>query len=104
MRFYLGDTDVAVAADALYSDEAISAALTVKTSVEAATAFLAQGLVARFSRDPVKVTAGGQTFDFSDRLPAWRRLAVEMTAASATDGALTFVDASYGADDEPSEY
>ncbi len=74
-RFILGDTDTA---NPLLTDEEIAAALTYKSSVETdALVFLAKGLLARYSRSPVKITQDGQTLDFSERVKTWRELVAD---------------------------
>lgn len=75
IRFILGDTDTA---NPLLTDEEIAAALTYKSNVEAdSLLFLARGLLARYSRSPVKVTQDGQTLDFSERVKTWRELVAD---------------------------
>jgi hypothetical protein len=75
----LGDTDVD---SALLSDEEIAAVLTLKGSEDAACLTLAKGLLARYGREPVKVTQDGQTLDFSARVEVWRELIADLERQS----------------------
>jgi hypothetical protein len=74
IRFRMGDTDTV---DALLQDEEIAAALNLTATEDAAVAFLANGLIQRYSRDPIKVTADGVTMDFSAKIEAWQRMVTE---------------------------
>lgn len=81
IRFRLGDTDVAAA---LLSDEEIAAVLALKgDDQDAACLTLAKGLLARWSREPVKVEADGTKLDFSERVPAWRELVADIEKQSS---------------------
>ncbi len=81
VRFRLGDTDTA---SSLLSDEEIAAVLTLKGSVEDdACLYLAKGLLARYGREPVKITQDGQTLDFSARIGVWEALVAELSQASS---------------------
>jgi hypothetical protein len=82
-RFRLGDTDTT---NALLSDEEIAAALTINVTEDPAVAWLAQGLIARYSREPVKFSADGVMFDFSERVKVWREI-VARASDAATSGA-----------------
>lgn len=91
-RAILGDTNTA---SALLSDEHITAVLALEGSVSAGAAALADELIARFARDPVRITTGGDTVDFSGRLTAWQRI---VATVRAQGGALSFIPISYGVD------
>jgi hypothetical protein len=75
IRFRLGDNDVA---QALVSDEEIAAILSLKGSEDAACLALAKHLLARYGREPVKVTMDGTTIDFSARVEVWRELVADL--------------------------
>lgn len=90
-RSQIGDTDIT---DALMSDEHIEAVLTWKGSVALAVAYLAQELIARFARDPIRMTDNGATTDMTENMRIWRQLAGDAQAA-ASGGALSFVTANY---------
>lgn len=80
-RFRLGDTDID---SPLLYDEEIAAALALKGSVEDDTClYLAKALLARYGREPVKVTQDGQTLDFSARIGVWQALVTELGSQSA---------------------
>lgn len=80
VRFRLGDTDIDAA---LLSDEEIAAVLTFKGQVEDdACLYLAKGLLARYGREPVKVTQDGQTLDFSGRIGVWQALVADLAQQS----------------------
>jgi hypothetical protein len=81
-RYLLGDTVVDPPEDALRSNELINAALT-KKGFALGLAFIADGLVAEFSQEPVKITLSGLAVDYSARVPAWKDLATRMRAAAA---------------------
>lgn len=89
IRALLGDTAVTPGTtvipdgDELVTDEHITVVLAEEGSVEAALAFLADELVARFSQEPVKVTLSGLAVDYSARIPAWKDLASRMRAKLA---------------------
>ncbi len=81
VRFRLGDTDVD---SPLLSDEEIAAVLTLKGSIEDdACLYLAKGLLARYGREPVRVTQDGQTLDFGARIDVWKELVAELSQASS---------------------
>lgn len=80
VRFRLGDTDVD---DALLSDEEIAAVIALKSTEDAACLYLAKGLLARYGREPVKVTQDGQTLDFSARVGVWKELIADIGTQSS---------------------
>jgi len=95
-RHLLGDTDVDPEENALRSDEHITAVLAAEGSVEAAVAFIADGLIAEFGQEPDTVRlASGLSVSFRDRIDAWKRLVARMEAqiaqavAAATQAAAT---------------
>ena len=91
VRFRLGDIDVS---DPLIPDETITASLSLFMDNEgSAIAYLSQGLVMQFSRDPVKWTADGRQLDYTGRLEVWRALA--STSGGAGVSPLTFADTIY---------
>lgn len=72
IRYRLGDTDTT---NALVTDAEIAAALDLESQVETdALVFLADGLIARYGREPIKITQDGQTLDFTGRLAMWQGL------------------------------
>ena len=79
VRFRLGDVDVN---NALLSDQEIAAALSLKGSEDAATLYLANGLLAQFAHQPTRVSADGTVFNFSERLNIWRGLVAELGRAT----------------------
>lgn len=83
IRFALGDTDVT---SALLSDQEIAAALSAKGSEDAATTYLARGLVAKFANQPNHVTADGVTLDYSERIAIWREVAQAAQAVTTGGG------------------
>lgn len=87
-RYLLGDTAVDPPEDALRSDELINAVLN-KKGFELGLAFIADGLVAEISQEPVKITLGGLAVDYAARIPAWKDLASRMRTAAATAAAAT---------------
>lgn len=87
-RYLLGDTAVDPAEDALRSDELINAVLGRK-GFELGLAFIADGLVAEISQEPVKITLGGLAVDYSARIPAWKDLASRMRAEAKAAAAAT---------------
>lgn len=98
IRAILGDTN---SGDWLHTDSHIDAVLTWQASIDAAVAFLARELIARYARQPVVVTATGETVNYSDRLKSWQQIIDRADAALTTDttgaGAITMVTANYGA-------
>ena len=80
LRFRIGDTDTA---NALLSDEEIAGAVTLKTDEDAALLYLAKGLLARWGRAPVKFSADGASYDFSERVAVWREIVAEAEASSS---------------------
>lgn len=90
-RAMLGDTDTG---DPLLSNQHINAVIAIEGSLKAGVAALAEELIARFVRDPVKKSANGISVDYSDRLEEWRRIASN-ARTSAAGGALSFVRANY---------
>lgn len=92
-RALLGDTAVTPGTttipddDALLSDGHIAAVLALLTTFEAAVAWLADELVARFAQDPVRVSLTGLSVDYSARIPAWQALAAQMRATAAAAAA-----------------
>jgi hypothetical protein len=90
-RAALGDTDM----DApIFSDEHITAVLTIRGNVADGVASLAGELVATYSHQPVKKSAYGVSVDYTDRIAAWRQIAL----AAATGGRGAFAVASPRAD------
>ena len=81
LRFQLGDTDTA---DALLADEEIAAAVTIKTTEDAALVYLAKGLLRRYARLPVKITADGASIDWGERVAAWREIIADAETAEST--------------------
>lgn len=80
IRFRLGDTDTTAA---LLSDEEIAAVVILKgDSEDAACLYLAKGLLARYGREPVRVTQDGQTLDFSGRIGVWQELVADLARES----------------------
>ena len=98
IRAILGDTN---SGDWLHTDSHIDAVLTWQASIDAAVAFLARELIARYASQPVRMSSEGQTRDYSDRLKSWQQIIDRADAALTTDttgaGAITMVTASYGA-------
>ncbi len=72
VRSLLGDTD---AADWLFSNEHITAVLDQQGSLASGVAYLANELVARFGRQPTRMSDLGTTVDYGERLAAWRAIA-----------------------------
>lgn len=99
-RSRIGDTDVT---DALMSDEHIDAVLAWRGSVDAAVVYLAQELVARFARNPIRMSDNGTSIDMSENMKVWRQIAGD-AQSSAAGGALTFVPATYTGDDTAGEF
>lgn len=81
-RGLLGDTTVEPETSALHTDEHIEAIL-ARDDFYLGVAFLADELVARIGREPVRIAADGSSLDFSARIPAWEKLAGRMRAAAA---------------------
>ncbi len=71
-RSLLGDTD---ANDWLFSNEHIAAVLTQQGGLAKGVAYLANELVARFGRQPTRMSDQGTTVDYGERLAAWRAIA-----------------------------
>lgn len=95
IRALLGDTDED---NALFSDEHIGAAYTLMSSdMNRTTSYLANELVSRFARNPIRWTAEGVSVDMSSQIDIWQSL-------SQVGGSLSFVPATYGAADTPDEY
>lgn len=103
VRFRLGDISVDPESAALYSDEAILAALARTTTRDAAISELAAGLIARFAHMPTKWTQPGQSFDFSERIPAWRSLIAPIVTTTA-ESAWSMVDATFSSGTDADEY
>lgn len=99
-RSALGDT---LTEDALHSDEHIEAVLTWKGSLAAAIVYLADELVARFARDPVRVSSNGKSIDYSGRLDAWRAIA-GTARGDLSGGAIQLVNARYNESDTADEF
>lgn len=99
VRAMLGDTDTT---NALLSNEHIAAVLAAEGGVHGAVAFLANELVATYARTPVRWTADGATFDLTERLLTWRRLAA--THSPDAGVMVTFVPATYGSAITTDEY
>jgi hypothetical protein len=86
-RASLGDTDM----DApIFSDEHITAVLTLRGSVASGVASLAGELVATYAHQPVRKSAYGVSVDYTDRIVVWRQIAL----ASAAGGRGAFSVAS----------
>lgn len=85
-RGLLGDTTVDPETSALHSDEHIDAILT-RDGFLLGVAFLADELVTRIGREPVKIASDGSSLDFSARIPAWQTLAGRMRAEAAASSA-----------------
>lgn len=86
-RAALGDTDM----DApIFSDEHITAVLTMRGSVADGVASLAGELIATYAHQPVKKSAYGVSVDYTDRIVVWRQIAL----ASAAGGSSAFSVAS----------
>lgn len=81
-RGLLGDTTVEPETQALHSDEHIEAIL-ARDGFDLGVAFLADELVTRIGREPVRISDDGSSLDFSARIPAWSALATRMRAAAA---------------------
>lgn len=82
VRFQLGDTQEA---QALLSDEAITAAITRNgASVAATVADLARGLVAYLGLQPIRESADGVSVDYSGRLPVLQTIIMRADAATGT--------------------
>jgi hypothetical protein len=71
VRLALGDTDTTAQ---VLSDEYIDGALSLYVTVAATVTKLASELVARYGREPVRVTVDELTVDYSERLSTWRAL------------------------------
>ena len=82
-RGLLGDTTVEPETSALHSDEHIAAILD-RDGFLLGVAFLADELVTRIGREPVKIAADGSSLDFSARIPAWSALAGRMRSQAAS--------------------
>ena len=86
IRFALGDTDVTLV---MLSDAMIQGALDVNGSDERrATITLAEGLMARYAREPDDVTTEGLKISWKDRLAAWRSLVARLRSELGTPGGL----------------
>ena len=86
IRFALGDTDETLA---MLPDETILGALDVNGSDERrATISLAEGLMARYAREPDDVTTEGRAISWRDRLAAWRSLVGRLRSELGTAGGL----------------
>lgn len=105
IRAILGDTTTT---EWLHTDSHIVAVLTWQGSIDAAVAFLARELIARYAPQPVLVSADGMSQDYSDRLKSWQAIVDRADAALSTDstgsGAIVMVPADYGADSAADEY
>jgi len=92
-RALLGDTAVIPGTStipddaALFSDAHILTVLALYTPFETAVAWLADELITRFAQAPVKLSGGGESVDFSARIPAWQALAERMRAKVAATAA-----------------
>ncbi len=82
VRVIIGDTDVS---DALMSDEHIDAVLGLEGGVAAASVFLLDELIARYSHDPMKVERGGLVMDFTKRLEWWAKMRERQQAIVDSD-------------------
>lgn len=102
-RSLLGDTDVEPDANALHSDEHITAVLALEGSLNAAVVYLAKELIAKYAQEPIKITEQGRTIDLSERLRAWRGI-VQDLQSQVSGGGLSFVPATYGAADSVDEF
>lgn len=100
VRAALGDTDIY---DPLFSDAHITAVLAIEGGLRPAIAALADELVARWSRDPVRKQANGIMVDYTDRLDTWRQIA-QHARGSAAGGGLSFVRANYTGDADADEF
>lgn len=90
-RAMLGDTDM----DApIFSDEHITAVLTLSGGVEAGVAALARELIATYAHQPVRRTAYGISVDYTNRLAAWQQIALY----TGSGGGAAFAVASTRAD------
>jgi hypothetical protein len=87
IRFALGDTD---STEPMLQDETIEAVLEQYGNDEDRTiAHLAGGLVSRYSRMPDTIRKDdGTEVRWKDRLTAWRSLAGQTTAATASGGGM----------------
>lgn len=86
IRFALGDTDETLA---MLPDETILGALGVNGSDERrATISLAEGLMARYAREPDDVKTEGRAISWKDRLAAWRSLVARLRSELGTAGGL----------------
>lgn len=95
IRALLGDIEESAP---YFTDEHIDAVYELKASdLNLSAAFLANELVARFARNPIRWTAEGVSVDMSGQLSIWQSLA-------QTAGSLTMVPATYGSADLPDEY
>jgi hypothetical protein len=70
VRFVLGDTETVE----LLTDATIAAVLAMKAR-DAAIAFLAQGLAARFAQLPTTITTSGDSLTWAKRVDYWLSLA-----------------------------
>ncbi len=78
-RAALGDTNM----DApIFSDEHITAVITLAGSVEAGVAALARELIATYAHQPVQKSAYGISVDYSDRIAVWQSI----VSSSASGG------------------
>jgi hypothetical protein len=83
-RFLLGDTDV-TAGVPLLADETIDNAF-IEYGWPDGVSFLARGVISAISQEPSKLNeANGITVDFRDRIPAWRKLILDMAAGLYPD-------------------
>jgi hypothetical protein len=98
-----GRITILPASDPLLTDEHIDAVLTLEGSRASAVAYLARELVVRFAHEPVKVTAGDMSVDYSPRIGLWEALAARNDTSDGS-GALSFVPATYGSADTIDEY
>lgn len=99
-RSLIGDTDTA---NALFSDEHIDAVLAYRGSLMAGVVYLAQELVAQYTRNPVRKSASGVSVDYTENLKVWRQLAGD-AQANVSGGSITFVPANYTGDEALDEY
>lgn len=95
-RAILGDTTMT---DPLLTDAHISAVISLQGGLAAGVVFLAEELMARYARDPLRTTVEGVTVDYSANVALWRRVAdrQQSTLSAAAASGLSFVTADYGA-------
>jgi hypothetical protein len=99
-RSLIGDTDMT---NALMSDEHVEAVLGYKGSLNAAVAYLATELVARFAKSPIRKSATGISVDYTENLKLWRQIAGDATAQEA-GGSISFIPANYTGDEPTDEF